>query len=191
MTGLVVLPLLTLGVAQLRDNVNMASQMLLYLLVVVVVALVGGLVPALAAAVAASLLVYYFLPLLHGVGVADLNEVVAVVAFLLVAAAVSSVVGLAEARTREAEALATANAEGREELRVLAEEQAALRRVATLVARGVPPVEVFAAVAEEVGHVFGYRGHEHRPPRSRRRDDSRRRHRRVRRRDAGGEPLEP
>ncbi len=33
-----------------------------------------------------------------------------------------------------------------EELRVLAEEQAALRRVATLVARGVPPDEVFAAV---------------------------------------------
>ena len=33
----------------------------------------------------------------------------------------------------------------------LAEEQAALRRVATLVARGAPPEEVFAAVAEEVG----------------------------------------
>ena len=33
----------------------------------------------------------------------------------------------------------------------IAEEQAALRRVATLVARGVPPQEVFAAVAEEVG----------------------------------------
>jgi signal transduction histidine kinase len=37
-----------------------------------------------------------------------------------------------------------------EELRVLAEEQAALRRVATLVARGVPPEEVFAAVTAEV-----------------------------------------
>ncbi|MEV7346008.1 PAS domain S-box protein [Streptomyces sp. NPDC093544] len=35
------------------------------------------------------------------------------------------------------------------ELRRLAGEQAALRRVATLVARGVPPVKVFAAVAEE------------------------------------------
>lgn len=34
---------------------------------------------------------------------------------------------------------------------MLANEQAALRRVATLVARGVPPTEVFAAVAEEVG----------------------------------------
>jgi signal transduction histidine kinase len=33
---------------------------------------------------------------------------------------------------------------------VLAEQQAALRRVATLVARGVPPSEVFASVAEEM-----------------------------------------
>jgi len=38
-----------------------------------------------------------------------------------------------------------------DELRALAEEQAALRRIATLVARGVPPEEVFAAVAEEAG----------------------------------------
>ena len=38
---------------------------------------------------------------------------------------------------------------------MLAEEQAALRRVATLVARGAPPAEVFGAVtAKEVGAVF-------------------------------------
>ena len=36
----------------------------------------------------------------------------------------------------------------------LAEEQAALRRVATLVAQGEPPEEVFAAVVEEVGRLF-------------------------------------
>ena len=36
-----------------------------------------------------------------------------------------------------------------------AEEQTALRRVATLVARGVPPAEVFSAVAEEVGRLLG------------------------------------
>src|ERR1700761_1258220 len=36
----------------------------------------------------------------------------------------------------------------------LAEEQAALRRVATLVARGTPPEEVFAAVTEEVGQLL-------------------------------------
>ncbi|MFL5827972.1 MAG: GAF domain-containing protein [Thermoleophilaceae bacterium] len=37
----------------------------------------------------------------------------------------------------------------------LADEQAALRRVATLVARRAPPEEVFAAVTEEVGRLFG------------------------------------
>jgi signal transduction histidine kinase/uncharacterized protein YoaH (UPF0181 family) len=132
--------------------------MLLYLLVVVVVALVGGLVPALAAAVAASLLLaYYFIPP-DNFAVADLNDVVALVAFLLVAAAVSSVVGLAAGRAREAETLATASAASREELRRLAEEQAALRRVATLVAHGAPQAEVLSAVAQEVGRVLGADG---------------------------------
>jgi len=43
---------------------------------------------------------------------------------------------------------------GRGELRRIAEEQAALRQVATLVARGVSPPEVFGAVAAETGHVL-------------------------------------
>ncbi|HTU87030.1 MAG TPA: GAF domain-containing protein, partial [Solirubrobacteraceae bacterium] len=46
-------------------------------------------------------------------------------------------------------ATALANAEARADLRQVAEEQAALRRVATLVARGEPPSAVFAAVAVE------------------------------------------
>ncbi|MGQ4386024.1 nitrate- and nitrite sensing domain-containing protein [Streptomyces sp. SAS_270] len=41
------------------------------------------------------------------------------------------------------------------ESRRAAREQAALRRVATLVASGVPPTDVFATVAEEVGRVLG------------------------------------
>ena len=41
------------------------------------------------------------------------------------------------------------------ERRMMAEEQAALRRVATLVARGAPPEAVFASVTEEVGRVLG------------------------------------
>jgi signal transduction histidine kinase len=45
---------------------------------------------------------------------------------------------------------AIANAATRDELAVLAEQQAALRRVATLVARGVNPSEVFSAVADEM-----------------------------------------
>jgi signal transduction histidine kinase len=41
-----------------------------------------------------------------------------------------------------------------EDFRVLAKEQAALRRVATLVARGAPPEELFAAVTLEVERLF-------------------------------------
>jgi signal transduction histidine kinase len=52
-------------------------------------------------------------------------------------------------------ATAIANAEGREELTQLAEEQAALRRVATLVAEGAEPKRVFAGVADEVAAMFG------------------------------------
>jgi signal transduction histidine kinase len=53
------------------------------------------------------------------------------------------------------ELIATAIAkQGLAELRRLAEEQAALRRVATLVARGPSPEEVFTAVAEEVGRLL-------------------------------------
>src|SRR5438876_1717371 len=51
-------------------------------------------------------------------------------------------------------ATAIANAESRAGLAWLAEEQAALQPVATLVARAVPPEEVFAAVTEEVGRLL-------------------------------------
>jgi signal transduction histidine kinase len=56
-----------------------------------------------------------------------------------------------------AELVATAisNTESRIEVTQLAEEQAALRRVATLVARGVPEGELLGAVIEEVGRLFG------------------------------------
>jgi signal transduction histidine kinase len=55
-------------------------------------------------------------------------------------------------------ATALANSEAREELTRLAEEQAALRRVATLVAQGVTPSEVFEAVSVEVGRLMPAEG---------------------------------
>jgi signal transduction histidine kinase len=51
-------------------------------------------------------------------------------------------------------ATAVANAESRAGLARLAEEQAALRRVATLVARGSPPEDLFAAIVDEVGQLL-------------------------------------
>jgi signal transduction histidine kinase len=55
-------------------------------------------------------------------------------------------------------ATAISNGQAREEVQRLAEEQAALRRVATIVARERPAEEVFAAVAEEVGLLLGSDG---------------------------------
>jgi signal transduction histidine kinase len=54
----------------------------------------------------------------------------------------------------ELAATAIANAQARVELRGFAEEQAALRRVATLVACGASPDEVFAAVTGEAGRLL-------------------------------------
>jgi signal transduction histidine kinase len=51
-------------------------------------------------------------------------------------------------------AMAISNAQARAEARRLGDEQAALRRVATLVARERPPAEIFATVAEEAGRVL-------------------------------------
>jgi signal transduction histidine kinase len=59
------------------------------------------------------------------------------------------------ARFAELVSSAISNTEARVEVGRLAEEQAALRRVATLVAQGVPPSELVSAVAEEVGRLLG------------------------------------
>jgi signal transduction histidine kinase len=58
------------------------------------------------------------------------------------------------ARFTELVATAIANGQARENLAQLADEQAALRRVATLVARGVSPEKLFSAVSHEVGRLF-------------------------------------
>jgi signal transduction histidine kinase len=52
-------------------------------------------------------------------------------------------------------ATAISNADSRAAATRLAEEQAALRRVATLVARGAPPDELFAVVTAETGQLLG------------------------------------
>ena len=64
----------------------------------------------------------------------------------------------AERRLSEFTALvatAIANTQAREEVRRLAEQEAALRRLATLVAEGVEPQLVFDAVCEETGRLLG------------------------------------
>jgi signal transduction histidine kinase len=55
-----------------------------------------------------------------------------------------------------AELMATgiANTEARAEIERLADQEAALRRIATLIARGAAPAEIFTAVAKEVATIF-------------------------------------
>ena len=115
LTALVLLAVLTAALAASRDSLSLSSPLLLYLSAVVVVALVGGLYPALLAALLATLLVnYYFTPPFYTLTVAQAENLLGLVVFVLVAVAVSTVVDLAARRTRqaarsraEAEALAT------------------------------------------------------------------------------------
>ena len=74
----------------------------------------------------------------------------AVTVFLVVALSVATIAGLARSRAAEADLRRRQVEASHNELSVLAEQQAALRRVATLVARGATPPEVFAEVADEL-----------------------------------------
>ena len=101
--GAVLLPLLTLVLGNTRSNFNLSSDLLAYLVAVVAVALVGGLYAALATAVVSSLLInYYFTPPLYKWTIAEHNNIVAIAAFVIVAATVSFVVELAARRTSQA-----------------------------------------------------------------------------------------
>ena len=80
---------------------------------------------------------------------------VAIIIFVPIALLANVLVGQARLRAAEANRRRHEAEESRDELRVLADQQAALRRVATLVARGVPPSEVFSAVAEELAWCLG------------------------------------
>ena len=92
-------------------------QALAYLALTVLVALVGGLWPAVAAALVGSVLLnYFFTEPLHTLAVADVEHVVALVLFLVVAVSVASVVDAAARRSvqadlarREADALSRLN----------------------------------------------------------------------------------
>jgi signal transduction histidine kinase len=75
---------------------------------------------------------------------------VAILIFAPIAILANVVAGQARLRTAEAVQRRNEAEASRDEIRVLADQQAALHRVATLVARAVPPPEVFSAVAREL-----------------------------------------
>ncbi|MGH3304544.1 MAG: DUF4118 domain-containing protein [Streptosporangiaceae bacterium] len=96
-------PVLTLLLASLRGQINLTSNVLVFLAGVVAVALVGGFIPAVLAAVLGSLLLnYYFTPPIHQWTIAQANNALALVIFVAVGLAVSSVVDTAARRTKQA-----------------------------------------------------------------------------------------
>jgi two-component system sensor histidine kinase KdpD len=96
-------PALTFVLANLRHQVNLTSDVLLFLVGVIAVALIGGRAPAVIAAVAGSLFLnYYFTPPLYTFTISDPNNALAIAAFLVVAATVASIVDFAARRSKQA-----------------------------------------------------------------------------------------
>jgi signal transduction histidine kinase len=125
----------------LDDHVPVMSLLVLYLLAVLPVALVWGSVAAVSVAVI-SAVAYVLLFLTPArIRVDDPQTLLPLVIFLITAV----VVGQLAARSQQ---------QARKSAR-LTEEQAALRRVATLVAQSTPAPEVFEAVIREVGLLCG------------------------------------
>ncbi|MFI9845533.1 DUF4118 domain-containing protein [Nonomuraea sp. NPDC051941] len=105
------MPLLTALLAPFRDVLSLPSEILFFLCLTVGVALAGGMWPAVTAAVGGSLLLnWFFTPPIGEFTINDPENLFALVVFVLVAAAVSSIVDLAARRTRQA-ARASADAE--------------------------------------------------------------------------------
>jgi two-component system, OmpR family, sensor histidine kinase KdpD len=99
----VLLPLLTVVLAAGREHLNLADFVLVYLVAVVAITVVGGFWPAVLAAVAASLLLnWYFTAPIHTFTIAQPRELLALLLFVTVAVAVSSVVHLAARRAVQA-----------------------------------------------------------------------------------------
>ncbi len=100
---------LTVALAEMRGDLNLTSDVLVYLVGVILVALVGGFAPAVLAAIADSLLLnYYFTPPIHTWNIYLANNALALGVFVVVAILVSTVVDIAARRTKQA---ARANAE--------------------------------------------------------------------------------
>ena len=101
--GAVLLPLITAVLAALRPHLNLADDLLFYLVAVVTITVVGGFWPAVLAAVTASLLLnWYFTEPLHTFTIQQPRELLALLLFVTVAVAVSSVVHLAARRAVQA-----------------------------------------------------------------------------------------
>ena len=164
-------PPLALGVA-VAAVLLAAESLLVYLLMQVVsgnlfgvVFLLGVLVVSLGwgfglgtmTALASALVYAYFHSRQTGGGfvLTDPQHWVALTVFLVIALSATALAGVARLRAVAAHERRREVEASHDDLSVLADHQAALRRVATLVARGIIPSELFSAVAEELARCLG------------------------------------
>jgi signal transduction histidine kinase len=126
-----------------------------YLMGVLVISAGWGFGLAAMTSVASALAFDYFRQGRAGIFSIEPQDVVAITIFLVVALAANTLAGLARARTLEADQRRREADVAAERAGVLAVQQASLRRVATLVARGVASSEVFSAVARELARSLG------------------------------------
>src|SRR6202451_3311972 len=97
------LPALTAVLSVFRPQLDLSNDLLIYLVLVVAATVVGGFWPGVFAAVAACLLLnWYFTEPLHTFTIAEPRNLLALVLFVTVAVAVSSVVHLAARREADA-----------------------------------------------------------------------------------------
>jgi signal transduction histidine kinase len=149
----------TLVVVLLKRVAPITGFGVLFVLGVLVVSTVWGRGLAITMAVVSALALGYFRNWPDGRFAPMSPQVVVDVGVFVIAALLTNFVArLARARQIKAEGAAAELQESRDSLRALADQQAALRRVATLVAQGVEPAEVFAAVAEELGRCLNVAG---------------------------------
>src|SRR5499427_5879545 len=98
--ALVLAPLLTLLLANLRDHLNLTSDMLVFLIGTIAVALVGGVVPAVIAAIVGSLFLnYYFTPPFYTFNINAPNNALALIVFVIIGIIVSKIVDDAARRS--------------------------------------------------------------------------------------------
>jgi two-component system sensor histidine kinase KdpD len=99
----ILMPALTIALTPFKDDLELSSLILLFLVAVVAISLVGRLWAALAAALVGSLLLnYFFTPPVGTWTIAETENVLALIVFLLVAVTVSVIVNLAGRRTQQA-----------------------------------------------------------------------------------------
>ena len=150
--GAIAITAVSLLIAALKGSVDPVGLTGLYLFAILPVAIGWGFFVAGIVAVAAYLtFAYLFVTPLHSFQVAESDTAAALVISLASAFVVSELARRANERAGEARARAKEAEQAQTELRALADEQAALRRVATVVASAGATADVFEAVTREVG----------------------------------------